>query len=265
MTTQVLTGLLLLVLPVAYTTCCSPCWAAASTTPPILRQPTRHILDRFAAGGSRLVLLWWAFAMSAVLLAPVVVLVSVSATLVDANPTIRTLATAIGLLAALVQFLGLIRWPFAVPHLARLATDRRRPRSPATPSRSPSRPSTATSAWPSASSSATCSPGSGPHLSASLSSNPTCCIRCSGSSGWSWRRCSCSARWSSSDRSSPAVEAGRHAGAAGLHRLVAVAAGPRDRPAGHGLTPPARSTVVIAGREGHCGRLQVAAERPLAV
>jgi len=49
--------------------------------------------------------------------------VLVSATLVDANPTVRALATAIGLLAALVQFLGLIRWPFAVPYLARLATD----------------------------------------------------------------------------------------------------------------------------------------------
>ena len=33
------------------------------------------------------------------------------------------MATAIGLLAALVQFLGLVRWPFAVPHLARLAGD----------------------------------------------------------------------------------------------------------------------------------------------
>ena len=39
------------------------------------------------------------------------------------QPTILALASAIGLLAALVQFLGLIRWPFAVPHLARTATD----------------------------------------------------------------------------------------------------------------------------------------------
>jgi hypothetical protein len=59
--------------------------------------------------------------MSAVLLAPAVVLVS--ATLADADPTVLALATAIGLLAALVQFLGLVRWPFAVPHLARLAAD----------------------------------------------------------------------------------------------------------------------------------------------
>lgn len=66
-------------------------------------------------------LTWWGFAMSAVLLAPAVVLLS--ATLADADPTIRSLATAIGLLAALVQFLGLIRWPFAIPHLARIVGD----------------------------------------------------------------------------------------------------------------------------------------------
>jgi Domain of unknown function (DUF4386) len=59
--------------------------------------------------------------MSAVLLAPAVVLLS--ATLADADPTVLSLATATGLLAALVQFLGLVRWPFAVPHLARLAAD----------------------------------------------------------------------------------------------------------------------------------------------
>jgi hypothetical protein len=120
MTTQVLTGLLLLVLPVAYNLLFTVL-GRSFDYPAILRQPTGHILQSFAAGGNRLVLLWWGFAMSAVLLAPTVVLLS--ATLVDANPTIRTLATAIGLLAALVQFLGLIRWPFAVPHLARLVTD----------------------------------------------------------------------------------------------------------------------------------------------
>ena len=120
MTTQVLTGLLLLVLPVAYNGLYT-LLARSFDYPDILRQPTGQILDRFAAGGSRLVLTWWGFAMSAVLLAPAVVLVS--ATLADANPTILALATAIGLLAALVQFLGLIRWPFAVPHLARLVGD----------------------------------------------------------------------------------------------------------------------------------------------
>jgi hypothetical protein len=117
MTTQVLTGLLLLVLPAAYNVCFT-LLARGFDYPDILRQPTSQVLERFAAGGSRLVLTWWGFAMSAVLLAPAAVLLS--ATLADANPTVLMLATATGLLAALVQFLGLIRWPFAVPHLARL-------------------------------------------------------------------------------------------------------------------------------------------------
>jgi cytochrome bd-type quinol oxidase subunit 2 len=120
MTTQVLTGLLLLVLPVAYNLLFA-LLARGFDDPGILRQPTRQVLERFAAGGSRLVLLWWGFAMSAVLLAPAVVLLS--ATLVDADPTVLALATATGLLAALVQLLGLVRWPFVVPHLARLAAD----------------------------------------------------------------------------------------------------------------------------------------------
>jgi hypothetical protein len=120
LTTQVLTGLLLVVLPVAYNSLYT-LLARGFDYPDILRQPTGQVLERFAAGGSRLVLIWWGFAMSAVLLAPAVVLLS--ATLVDADPTVLALATAIGLLAALVQFLGLIRWPFAVPYLARLTGD----------------------------------------------------------------------------------------------------------------------------------------------
>ena len=115
-----MTGLVLLVLPVLYNGLYT-LLARAFDYPDILRRPTNEILARFAAGGSRLVLTWWSFAMSAVLLAPAVVLLS--ATLADANSTILSLATAIGLLAALVQFLGLIRWPFAVPHIARVATD----------------------------------------------------------------------------------------------------------------------------------------------
>jgi hypothetical protein len=120
LTIQVLTGLLLLMLPVAYNLLYT-LLARGFDYPDILRQPTDQVLDRFAAGGSRLVLIWWGFAMSAVLLAPAVVLLS--ATLADADPAVLTLATAIGLLAALVQSLGLVRWPFAVPHLARLAAD----------------------------------------------------------------------------------------------------------------------------------------------
>jgi hypothetical protein len=89
--------------------------------PDILRRPTAEVLERFAAGGSKLILTWWGFAMSAVVLAPAAVLLS--ATLADANPTVLSLATVVGVLAAVVQFLGLIRWAFAVPHLGRIAAD----------------------------------------------------------------------------------------------------------------------------------------------
>jgi hypothetical protein len=35
--------------------------------PDILRRPTAEVLTRFRAGGTHLVLLWWAFALTAVL------------------------------------------------------------------------------------------------------------------------------------------------------------------------------------------------------
>jgi uncharacterized protein DUF4386 len=116
----VVTGLLLLVLPLAYNAAFA-LLGRAFDYPSILRRPTSEILDRYAAGGSRLIALWWGFALTAVLLVPAVVLLS--ATLGDANRTVLSLATSVGLLAALVQFLGLIRWPFVVPYLARTATD----------------------------------------------------------------------------------------------------------------------------------------------
>jgi hypothetical protein len=119
-TTAVFTGVLLIVLPVAYNVLYTAL-ARSFDYPDILRRPTAEVLDRFTAGGSLLILTWWAFAMSAVLLAPTAVLVS--ATFADADPTLLLVATAVGLLAAVVQFLGLIRWPFAVPHLAREMAD----------------------------------------------------------------------------------------------------------------------------------------------
>lgn len=120
MTTEVVTGILLIVLPVAYNGLYT-LLARSFDYPGILRRPTAEVLEKFVAGGSTLLLTWWAFAMSAVLLAPTSVLVS--ATFRDADTTLLTLAAATGLLAALVQFLGLIRWPLAVPHLAREMTD----------------------------------------------------------------------------------------------------------------------------------------------
>jgi hypothetical protein len=113
-------GVLLIVLPLAFNAAFAAL-AAKFDYPDIIRKPTQQILQRFRDGGSSLVLLWWAFAMTAVLLAPAAVLLS--GALAGADPTLLSLGSALGVLAAVVQFLGLIRWPFLVPYLARAATE----------------------------------------------------------------------------------------------------------------------------------------------
>ena len=118
----VFTGILLIALPIAFNVAFAAL-AARFEYPDILRRPTSEILERFRAGGSSLVLLWWAFAMTAVVLAPAAVLVSAS--LAGADASLLAIGTVVGVLAAVTQFLGLIRWPFLVPFLARAdaATD----------------------------------------------------------------------------------------------------------------------------------------------
>jgi hypothetical protein len=46
-----------------------------------------------------------------------------SSAISDADHTLLNVATAVGVLAALVQFVGLVRWPFVVPYLARAAAE----------------------------------------------------------------------------------------------------------------------------------------------
>lgn len=89
--------------------------------PDILRRPTEDILSRFQAGGVGLKLLWYGFMLTAVLFAPLAVLLGQ----VFAGDDFAVMPTAIviGVLAAVVQFLGLARWPFLVPALARTYSD----------------------------------------------------------------------------------------------------------------------------------------------
>ena len=89
--------------------------------PGILRRPTAEVLTRFRQGGSTRILLWWLLALSALLFAPLVVLLSRS--IGDADATLLAVATTTGVLASVVQFLGLVRWPFLVPYLARTAAE----------------------------------------------------------------------------------------------------------------------------------------------
>jgi hypothetical protein len=113
-------GLLLIAVPLAFNAAFA-LLAARFDYPDILRRPTADVLAAFRAGGASLILLWWAFALTAVLLAPVVVLLS--SAISDADATLLAVTTTVGVLAALVQFLGLVRWPFLVPYLARAAAE----------------------------------------------------------------------------------------------------------------------------------------------
>ena len=84
--------------------------------PDILREPTDHVLRQFDAGGSGLVAIWYGFMLTAVLFVPLVVLVH--KVLARQGTPYMVVATAFGVVAGVVQFLGLVRWPFLVPYLA---------------------------------------------------------------------------------------------------------------------------------------------------
>jgi uncharacterized protein DUF4386 len=89
--------------------------------PRVLRSPTATVLRRFDAGGVRLKLAWYGFMLTAVLLAPLVVLLG--EVLARDQHAVVPVATTVGVLAAAVQFLGLARWPLLVPALARKHED----------------------------------------------------------------------------------------------------------------------------------------------
>jgi hypothetical protein len=87
--------------------------------PDILRKPATEILERFRAGGASLILLWWTFMLSGLLFIPAVVLLGQALRFTGVVP----LAVTVGVLAGLVQMLGLLRWVYLVPSLARTSAD----------------------------------------------------------------------------------------------------------------------------------------------
>ncbi len=88
--------------------------------PAVLREPTGDVLRRFAEGGPSLVVLWYLLALTALLFLPVGIVLprAVERETSGGGLTLVGLTGAIGLLAALVQTLGLARWVFLVPFLA---------------------------------------------------------------------------------------------------------------------------------------------------
>ena len=120
MTITRLTGILLILLPIAFNLIFF-LLQRAFEYPDILRRPTNYVLTRFQAGGRRLVALWYSFMLASLLFTPVAVLVP--HVLAPGDTAYAAAMTTAGVLASLVQFLGLIRWPFLVPYLARTYAD----------------------------------------------------------------------------------------------------------------------------------------------
>jgi hypothetical protein len=112
---RILTGVLLILTPIAFNVFFT-LLSVAFEYPDILREPTGYVLRHFDAGGSSLVALWYGFMMTAVLFVPLAILVH--KTLARENTPYMAVATAFGVVAGVVQFLGLVRWPFLVPYLA---------------------------------------------------------------------------------------------------------------------------------------------------
>jgi uncharacterized protein DUF4386 len=114
-TAEVATAALLIAVPIAFNLAFFEL-GRVFDYPNILRREPDEILRRFAAGGSGLILRWEALLLSAVAMLPLVALVAVAL-----NPPVAlaVASVVVGAAAALVQALGLVRWPFAVPELAR--------------------------------------------------------------------------------------------------------------------------------------------------
>jgi Domain of unknown function (DUF4386) len=89
--------------------------------PEVLRQEPLEVLERFQAGGTTLVLTWYAYALVALGFLPVAWLVDRS--LGPSRSAGPRLSLAAAVLASLLQALGLLRWVFVVPVLAEHALD----------------------------------------------------------------------------------------------------------------------------------------------
>ena len=91
-------------------------WLAARFDyPDILRRPPGVVLAAFAEGGASLILAWAAFALAALLLAPIAIGVA-KVTRRSAHQS--SAVAALGIAAGVTQAIGLSRWVYSVPGLA---------------------------------------------------------------------------------------------------------------------------------------------------
>jgi hypothetical protein len=120
MTISILTGALLILLPVFFNLIFF-LLQRSFDYPDILRQPPHEVLVRFRLGGTRLVALWYSFMLTSLLF--ILLAILLPQVIGPGSALFVVFATTVGVLAGLLQALGLIRWPFLVPLLARIYTD----------------------------------------------------------------------------------------------------------------------------------------------
>ena len=115
MSVDVVTALFLIVVPILFNVAFFEL-GRAFDYPDILRREPDEILRRFHAGGTGLLLRWHLLMLSALAMVPLAALLAVA---LGAAPALTTVTIVVGVAAGLLQALGLLRWPYAVPELAR--------------------------------------------------------------------------------------------------------------------------------------------------
>jgi hypothetical protein len=87
--------------------------------PDILRQPTGDILKKYRDGGNGLTVTWFVFALFSVPLFALAPLLQTALAAKGVDTTYLTIATVIGVAAAVLNIVGLMRWVFLVPLLVK--------------------------------------------------------------------------------------------------------------------------------------------------
>jgi hypothetical protein len=104
---ELATALLLIAVPIAFNLAFFEL-TRAFDYPNILRKEPDEILRRFNSGGPGLILRWEALLLSALAMLP---LVAILAVVLEPPTALAVTSVVVGSAAALVQALGLVRWP----------------------------------------------------------------------------------------------------------------------------------------------------------
>lgn len=83
--------------------------------PDILRQDSAIILTKFHEGGSELIAVWFAFAITGIVFFPAYTRIGQK---LEIKTPLARVATTFGIIGLIVQMIGLLRWTFVVPVIA---------------------------------------------------------------------------------------------------------------------------------------------------